>query len=121
MKKIDLIKLGLIDDKIIQVNSKSSDNLYNFYIEKLKNIPNYQVIEVSDFSCVGKFNMGQVVTGKPDYEPTIGESFCMNNWTFHTSGVKDIIDDIFLITRNSVWVIHDKSDVRNEILEKIIN
>jgi hypothetical protein len=50
-------------------------------------------------------------------EPKIGESYGVVNW--YTSTVNKIIDDNILITRNSVYAIHDISKLRDKILNDL--
>ena len=55
--------------------------------------------------------------GIQNKEPKIGESYGVVNW--YTSTVIKIIDDNILITRNSVYAIHDVSKLRDKILNDL--
>lgn len=55
--------------------------------------------------------------GIQNKEPKIGESYGVVNW--YTSTVNKIIDDNILITRNSVYAIHDISKLRDKILNDL--
>jgi hypothetical protein len=55
--------------------------------------------------------------GIQNKEPKIGESYGIVNW--YTSTVNKIIDDNILITRNSVYAIHDVSKLRDKILNDL--
>jgi len=55
--------------------------------------------------------------GLQNKEPKIGESYSIGNW--YTSTVNKIIDDNILITRNSVYAIHDVSKLRDKILNDL--
>ena len=55
--------------------------------------------------------------GMQNKEPKIGESYGIVNW--YTSTVNKIIDDNILITRNSVYAIHDVSKLRDKILNDL--
>ena len=55
--------------------------------------------------------------GIQNKEPKIGESYGIGNW--YTSTVNKIIDDNILITRNSVYAIHDISKLRDKILNDL--
>jgi len=55
--------------------------------------------------------------GIQNKEPKIGESYGVVNW--YTSTVNKIIDDNILITRNSVYAIHDVSKLRDKILNDL--
>jgi hypothetical protein len=59
--------------------------------------------------------------GIPDFEPKVGESFTLDETKFWTSEVIRIIDDKILITRNSVYALHDISKLREEKIGKILN
>ena len=55
--------------------------------------------------------------GIQNKEPKIGESYGIGNW--HTSTVNKIIDEDILITRNSVYAIHNPSKIRDKILNDL--
>ena len=55
--------------------------------------------------------------GIQNKEPKIGESYGVVNW--YTSTVIKIIDDNILITRNSVYAIHDVPKLRDKILNDL--
>jgi hypothetical protein len=55
--------------------------------------------------------------GIQNKEPKIGESYGIGNW--YTSTVNKIIDDNILITRNSVYAIHDVPKLRDKILNDL--
>ena len=56
------------------------------------------------------------ITGTPDGPPMVGQAFTINNSSWHTSMVKEIIDGNILITKNSVYVLHDLSSMRDKKL-----
>jgi len=55
--------------------------------------------------------------GIQNKEPKIGESYGIGNW--YTSTVNKIIDEDILITRNSVYAIHNPSKIRDKILNDL--
>ena len=57
------------------------------------------------------------IKGIQNDEPKIGESYGVEHW--YTSTVNKIIDDNILITRNSVYAIHDVSKLRDKILNDL--
>ena len=57
------------------------------------------------------------IKGIQNKEPKIGESYGVENW--YTSTVNKIIDEDILITRNSVYAIHNPSKVRDKILNDL--
>ncbi len=55
--------------------------------------------------------------GIQNKEPKISESYGIGNW--YTSTVNKIIDEDILITRNSVYAIHNPSKIRDKILNDL--
>lgn len=60
------------------------------------------------------------IMGICDDNPEVGKIFTINNHAWHTSKVVDIIENCVLITMNSVYAIHNNSNLRNLKLNKII-
>jgi hypothetical protein len=61
--------------------------------------------------------VSDTLKGIQNKEPKIGESYGIGNW--YTSTVNKIIDEDILITRNSVYAIHDVSKIRDKILNDL--
>jgi hypothetical protein len=57
-----------------------------------------------------------ILKGISDGDPIVGQSYTINNSSWHTSKVERIIDGCILITKNSVYAIHNLSDVREKKL-----
>lgn len=55
--------------------------------------------------------------GIQNADPVVGESYGIGNW--YTSTVNKIIDDDILLTRNSVYAIHNPSKIRDKILNDL--
>jgi hypothetical protein len=55
--------------------------------------------------------------GELDGDVVIGWSFAVGNW--HSSVVENIIDNNIIITKNSVYAIHNLSDFRDKKLDNI--
>jgi hypothetical protein len=66
----------------------------------------------------GLFNE-DTLKGISDGNPIIGQSFTINNSSWYTSKVEKIIDDFIIITNNSVYAIHNLSDVRNKKINNL--
>lgn len=91
---------------------------------------NYNILKTVGFSQgdlsddgVGKHFLKErckAIIGVCDDNPVIGEIFTINNYSWHTSKVVDIIENCVLITMNSVYAIHNNSNLRNLKLNKII-
>lgn len=63
---------------------------------------------------------GKAIIGVCDDNPKVGKIFTINDYSWHTSKVVDIIENCVLVTMNSVYVIHNDSNLRNLKLNKII-
>ncbi len=57
--------------------------------------------------------------GIPDDVPIVGSKFTINNFSWGTSIVNYNIDNIIIITKNSVYAIHNKSHFRDTQLKLI--
>ena len=67
----------------------------------------------------GKVSKGKGITGVSDGDPIIGQSYTINNSSWHTSTVNRIVDNNILITDNSVYVIHSVSELRDRKLNEL--
>jgi hypothetical protein len=75
-----------------------------------------QSIVGSPFSFRPGVKSENILKGISDGEPIIGQSYTINNSSWHTSKVERIIDGCILITKNSVYAIHNLSDIREKKL-----
>lgn len=57
--------------------------------------------------------------GIPDGDPIIGQSFTINNSSWCTSRIEIIISDNILITKNSVYAIHNNLIMRDQKLKDL--
>jgi hypothetical protein len=64
-----------------------------------------------------KSDKADTLKGIQNTDPVIGQSFNIGNW--YTSTVMKIIDENILITRNSVYAIHDVSKLREKRLNDL--
>ena len=55
--------------------------------------------------------------GIQNADPAVGQSYGIGNW--YTSTVNKIVDEDILITRNSVYAIHNPSKIRDKILNDL--
>lgn len=67
----------------------------------------------------GKIYDGHGRKGREDGKPIIGESYTLDNSSWHTSRVCAIVEDCILMTKNSIYAIHDTSTFRNKKLEDL--
>lgn len=132
--QVEIIKIGNIigpnsfpfhnkgNDKIILV-ATDGDKLYNYYLEILKkNRPQFRYQKTTQ-SIVGYVVLSylqktpKTLIGECDGNPIIGKPYTINNSNWHTSTVEDIIEDCIIVTKNSIYAIHNLSKIR----EKKIN
>lgn len=59
------------------------------------------------------------IKGISDGDPIVGLPYTINNGSWHTSKVEKVIDGCILITKNSVYAIHNLSDFRNKKIENL--
>ena len=78
-----------------------------------------QSIVGSPFSFRPGVKSENILKGISDGEPIIGQSYTINNSSWHTSKVERIIDGCVLITKNSVYAIHNLSDIREKKLKDL--
>ena len=72
--------------------------------------------EVFKSSLLGK-QKSDTIKGIQNEEPEVGKSYEVGYW--HTSTVMRIIDEDILITRNSVYAIHNPSKIRDKRLNDL--
>jgi hypothetical protein len=65
------------------------------------------------------YKQTKILKGLSDGEPTIGNVYTINNGSWHTSTVMKIIDEDIIITKNSVYAIHDVSKLREKKLNDL--
>jgi hypothetical protein len=59
------------------------------------------------------------IKGISDGNPIVGVPYTINNGSWHTSKVEKVMDGCVLITKNSVYAIHNLSDFRNKKIEDL--
>ena len=62
---------------------------------------------------------GHSIKGKEDASPMEGQPYTINSGSWHTSRVDRIVDGCVLITKNSVYAIHDLAEIRNKKLDEL--
>ena len=137
-KEVEILKIGSIIPTIKQGVKEDKDTImvvfnggpiFDHYVEVLKEKcgDEYKYLKTNQ-SIVGtpdtrgdRFSNFDKTTntlkGIQNKEPKIGESYGVGNW--YTSTVNYIIDDNILITRNSVYAIHDISKIREKLLNDL--
>jgi hypothetical protein len=72
---------------------------------------------INNTSRFSKSDKSDTLKGIQNDDPVVGQSYGIGNW--HTSTVNKIIDENILITRNSVYAIHDVSKLREKRLNDL--
>jgi hypothetical protein len=94
------------------------DHYVNIIIKELSD--DYVLLKTEKSIVGGPFsyrpgnNNGRLI-GELDGPIVIGMSFAVENW--HSSVVERVIDDTIVITKNSVYAIHDISNLRDKKLQ----
>ena len=138
-KEVEILKIGSIMPIVPILGSRVYDTsqfrkttimvvydggkLFDYYIDILKkNCDEYsyqktaQSIVGSPFSFKPGVKLKNILKGLSDENPVIGQSYTINNSSWYTSKVEKIIEDCIIITKNSVYAIHNLSDVREKKL-----
>ena len=141
-KEVEILKIGSIlpfmpikgtrvydtsqfrDKQTIMIVS-DGNKLFDYYIGILrKNCDEYNFLKTTK-SIVGKprsfkiNNNNDTIKGISDGDPQIGQPYTINNLSWYTSKVEKIIDGCVIITKNSVYAIHNISDVRDNKLKDL--
>ena len=135
-KEVEILKIGSIIPDVISKEGKDTimvvfdgGPIFDHYVSILKEKcgDEYKYLKTQQ-SIVGtpsnrpdrfsRFDKpSNTLKGIQNKEPKIGESYGIGNW--YTSTVNKIIDDNILITRNSVYAIHDVPKLRDKILNDL--
>lgn len=144
-KEVEILKIGSIipairsGKGIVDEGNKESvatimvvfdgGHLFDHYVSILKEFcgDEYKYLKTSQ-SIVGtpnnlQFNIkkilkGNTLKGISDGDPVVGQSYSIDSY-WRTSTVVRIIDEDILITRNSVYAIHNPSKIRDKILNDL--
>lgn len=104
--------------------------LFNYYVNRLiVNCCDEYSYQRTTQSIVGYPNVfrSSLVGNQPtnelkgisDGDPIVGQSYTINNSSWHSSKVERVIDDCIIITKNSVYAIHSISDIRDKKLKDL--
>jgi hypothetical protein len=134
MREVQIIKLGTIMGKPISQTILIDNNrgpIVEYYTKLLMNNSEYKFQNSSGivkhefytqkFRPLKTLDILKDVSifGKCDGDPVIGQPYSINNYTWRTSIVNDIIEGVIIITNNSVYAIHSVGELRNAKLEKL--
>jgi hypothetical protein len=103
---------GVLFDYYVSILRENCESDYSFLKTEQSIIGYPQLFRTSH-------KQSDTIKGISDGDPIIGKTYTINNGSWHTSKVEKIIDGCILITKNSVYVIHNLSDLRDNKLEKI--
>lgn len=94
------------------------DELVKYYTSIFKkNCSSYNIIK-STGGIVSNMGMKPII-GIADEEPIVDKIFTINNHSWNTSKVLIIIEDCIIVTMNSIYAIHNKSNFRERKLKEI--
>lgn len=134
--KLKILKIGNILPSVKEDTSNSTimvisdgDEIISYYVsivsEYFKSDENYSILKSSGdiinqlyrntFSKDRKLGL----IGFADDYPKVGEIFTINGHVWHTSMVNIIIDDCILVTKNSLYALHNDSILRDKKLKKL--
>jgi hypothetical protein len=103
---------GLLFDYYVSILREKCSGEYSF-LKSTKSIVGYPQLFRTPH------NQSETIKGISDGDPILGQSYTFNNGYWHTTKVEKIIDDRILITKNSVYAIHNVSDFREKKLKEI--
>lgn len=126
--KVEVIKIGIVIPKTyaekimkttIAVSNSDCDSISKYYTSILtsKCRGDYNFITTAD---VGRIFKSDKFIGIADDDPKVGDSFKMNNYSWQTSVVTRVVNDNIIITKNSVYALHNISLMRDQKLNKLI-
>lgn len=141
-KEVEILKIGTIIPDVISKWESSEGkkegkstimvvfdggHLFDHYVSILKEFcgDEYKYLKTAQ-SIVGtpnnlQFNIkkkGNTLKGISDGDPVVGQSYSIDSY-WRTSTVVRIIDEDILITRNSVYAIHNPSKIRDKKLNDL--
>lgn len=136
--EVEVLKIGSIIPRVVggKIDSEKKTimvvfdggPLFDHYVSILKeNCDDYSYLKTQK-SIVGrpsnrpdrfsKFEKpSDTLKGRPDGDPEVGKSYTVDSW--RTSTVEKIIDDDILITKNSVYAIHNVEKLRDKKLNDL--
>ena len=127
--QVEILKLGSImttkqDNNLRRLNIVCDGGpIFDYY----RNIIIKNTSDVFEFYDTSKvfvcgplpYNNPKRLLGILDTLPIIGQPLTMNNKSWHSSRVVSIIEDCIIVTKNSVYVIHDFSHLRDQKLTEL--
>jgi len=135
-KEVEILKIGSIISPMGNTSKKmtamvvfDAGSIYDYYInilrEECKNDYNFLKTEKSIIAdrfstrVAGRIGEGHSYKGEFDDVPQVGKSFTLNNGSWSTTPIINIIDNDIIITRNSIYAIHDVSKIRDKKLKDL--
>lgn len=127
-KQVEILKIaytaGPINDRMFIVVSNAGP-VYDYYVSLLMaKYPDnkfYKTTKNVVGSPFGRLYTDKKLIGVPDGDPIVGQSYTINDSSWNTSRVQCVIEDCVLVTLNSVYAIHDISEVRDKKLKDLLN
>ena len=105
---------GPIFDYYVNILREECKDDYSF-LKTAKSI----ISERFSTRVAGRVGEGHSYVGKFDDYPQVGKSFTLGNGSWSTTTVINIIDENIIITKNSIYAIHDVSKMRDKKLKDL--
>ena len=65
----------------------------------------------------GQVRRGHSIIGLEDAAPMEGQPYTIDSGSWHTSRVEKVVDGCVLITKNSIYALHDPAEMRDKKLD----
>jgi hypothetical protein len=137
-KEIEILKIGTIlkpsdirclDKKTTLMVVFDAGPIFDYYVNILREEckDDYSFLKTAKsiiserFSTrvAGRVGEGHSYVGKFDDYPQVGKSFTLGNGSWSTTTVINVIDENIIITKNSIYAIHDVSKMRDKKLKDL--
>lgn len=105
---------GSVYDHYVSILREECKNDYSF-LKTDKSI----ILDRFSTRVAGRIGEGHSYVGKFDDHPQVGKSFTLGNGSWSTTTVINIIDENIIITKNSIYAIHDVSKMRDKKLKDL--
>lgn len=123
-KEVEILKIGYLVGSNNFIVASDGGPVYDYYISILKNkYPECKFYKASRYLVGTPF--GRILTANPDRligvpygEPIVGQPYALNNICL-SSSVQCVIEDCVLVTLDSVYAIHNSSNIRDKKLKDL--
>lgn len=107
---------GLLFDHYVSILKKTCSSDFVF-LKTAQSIVGYPF----NLRFPGQDKLHTTIKGISDGSPIIDKPYTINNGGWYTSKVTRIVEDCIIITKNSVYAIHEQSEFRDKIISNLID